>query len=195
MLTTCSRLFLGASLLTLLTACGGGGGGGSAPVHTLVYTSDASATAADWRVEADPATNGAQTVVLRIYGPTGTPVQGASVFLSCDASDAAWVQPGGATDPYALAGTALDLAQGPNASIQMFKTRLVGSDLQVSAYQKTGTSTLAADKPLFSVALKANAGAAVGAASFSVTASRSPIYLDGSGEHALSLKVGTLVVR
>jgi hypothetical protein len=196
--STLTRACLGASLLTLLAACGGGGGGGAAsapPATRLVYTSDPSATAADWRFEADPATNGTQTVVLHVYGPTGAAVQGATVFLSGDAGRTAWVQPGGAGDPYALAGSALDLAQGPDVSVQLFKSRLAGSDLQIASYQKTGTTALAADQPLFSVALDLKPGVLPGSADPHVTAGSASIYLDGTGEHPLPLKVGTLAAQ
>lgn len=194
---TLPRLVLGVSLLALLAACsGGGGGGGSAPAGPkLVYTNDPSATTDDWRVEVDPATNGTGTILLRVYGRTGTAIQGATVFLSCDAGRTTWVRPTDATDPYALEGDALDFTQGPDESVQLFKSRLIGSDLQVGAYQKTGTGTLAANKPLFSVALSPVSGATPGTASPVATAMRDAIYLDGTGEHTFTLKVGTLVVQ
>ena len=196
---TLPRLLLGTSLLALLAACGGGSSGGSSNspniATKLVYTNNPSATAADWRVEVDPATNSTTTVNLRVYGPTGTSVQGATVFLSCDGSRTAWAQPAGATDSYALAGSALNFTQGPDTTVQLFKSRLSGSDLQVGAYQKTGTAALSADHPLFSVALSLKPKLEPGVASPLATASRSSIYLDGTGEHAVTLKVGTLVTQ
>lgn len=188
------RLFLGAALLSLLAACSGGGGGGTSasPSAKLVYTNDPSATTADWRVEVDPATNGTAALVLQVYGPTGMALQGATVFLTCAAGRTAWVRPAGAADPYALPGIALDLSQGPAAGVQLFKSRRIGSDLQVAAYQKTGTAVLAADRPLFSVALAPPSGTSPGTADPSATAGRTSIYLDGTGEHPLTVKVGTL---
>lgn len=192
---TLSRLLLGVSLLTLLAACGGGGGNGASPGTRLVYTNNPGATTSDWRVEADPGTNGTNTVLLHVYGPTGTSVQGATLFLSCDASNTAWIQPSGATDPYALEGGALDFTLGPNPGVQLFRSRLAGADLQVGAYQKTGTRTLATDLPLFSVALGLTPAAMTGTAHLVATAGRTSIFLDGTGEHDLALKVGTLVVQ
>jgi hypothetical protein len=188
-----SRVVFCASLMALLGACGGGGGGSApAPATGLSYTADPTATTADWRVEADPATNGTQTVVLKFYGPAGTAIQGATVFLSSDSARAAWVKPTGAADPYALQGSALDLSQGPNTSLQLFKSHLAGSSLQVAAYQKSGTTVLAADQPLFSVAVNLKPGATPGSAILSATPSRTAIYLDGTGEHPLTMKLGTL---
>ncbi|WP_005036037.1 hypothetical protein [Holophaga foetida] len=189
-------LLLAASLpLALLVACGGGGGSSSSSGPVLTYTNNASATSSDWRVEVDSATNGSSTLLLRVYGPTGTAVQGATVFLSCNAARTEWVQPSGATDAYALEGSALDFTQGPTTGVQLFKSRLSGSDLQVGAYQKTGTQALTASKPLFSVALSPVSGATAGAASLAATSGKTSIYLDSTGEHELTLKVGTLVVE
>ncbi|MBP1627665.1 MAG: hypothetical protein H6Q00_2140 [Holophagaceae bacterium] len=181
-------------LLGALLACGGGGGG-SRSARVLNYTNSATATASDWRLEADAATNGTGTVLLRLYGPTGTAVQGATIFLTCDGTRAQWVKPSGATDAYALEGSALDFTLGPNAAIQLFKSRLMDSNLQVGAYQKTGTRVLSASAPLFTVALSPASGATTGIAGLTLTESKAAIYLDGAGEHALELKVGTLTVR
>lgn len=191
-------LALGVPLLALLAACGGGGGGGSSSsgvTNTLVFTPDPTATASDWRIEADPATNGTQTVTLRVYGPTGATVQGTTVFLTCNTPSVSWVKPSGATDPYALPGSALDLTQGPNVGVQLFKSRRAGTDLQVAAYQKTGTSTLTASEPLFSVALDLSAGVEPGPVDLAETTGKSALYLDAGGEHACTLKVGTLTVE
>jgi hypothetical protein len=195
--STLPRLFLGAALLTLV-ACSGGGGGGAAstaPSANLVYTNDPSATTDDWRVEVDPATNGTAALMLQVFGPTGKAIQGATVFLTCAAGRTAWTRPAGATDPCALPGVALDLSQGPDASVQLFKSHRIGSDLQIAIYQKTGTAVLAADRPLFSVALASPAGTSPGAASLAATPGRTSIYLEGAVEQPLPLKVGTLQVQ
>ncbi len=160
-----------------------------------MHTTDPSATTADWRVEADPATNGTRTVVFHVYGPTGASVQGTTVFLSCLAPQISWVQPTGATDPYALPGTALDLAQGPNVGVQLFKSHRINADLQVAAYQKSGTAVLTSDHPLFSVAVDLADGVDPGPVSPFETTGRTSIYLDGTGEHPLTLKLGTLTAE
>ena len=81
----------------------------------------------------------------------------------------------------------------PTRVLQLFKSHLAGSSLQVAAYQKSGTTVLAADQPLFfSVAVNLKSGAVPGSAILSATPSRTAIYLDGTGEHPLTMKLGTL---
>lgn len=193
----CVGAIFGIPVLVSLLACGGGGSSSETSSTTasgLVYTAT-SATTSDWRVEVEPSTNGASTILLHVYGPTGAVIRGATLFLSCNASQVAWVQPSGATDAYAKAGTALDLTQGPNASFQLFKSHLSGSALQVAAYQKTGTATLTTSNPLFSVALALKSGVSTGTVGLSATSGRTSVYVDGTGEHTLSLRLGTLVAE
>lgn len=196
------RLLLGAAFLAVAVACGGGGGGGgTTTATTLFFTPDPAATPADWRVEADPATNGTGTVLLRVYGPTGLTIQGTTIFLSCNPSVAVWFQPTGATDPYALAGDALTIEAPPTVSL--FKSRQsTAGNLQVAAYQKTGTATLAADRPLFTVALKVSAGV-IPASTVEILATpgKESIYLEVDPdpgvvpEQTLTMKLGTLVAE
>lgn len=197
--------FLGLFLLSCLVACGGGSGA-SAPGSTgtgtdgagatrLVYTNNPAATAADWRLEVDPATNRTGTLLLKVLGPTGQSVQGATLFLSCGGTRSAWTKPAGANDPYALPG-GLDLVNGgQDAAVPLFRSRLSGGDLQVGAYQKTGSFTLAADRPLFSVALGLKSGVAAGSENLALTSGRVSIFLESGVEKTLPLKVGTLIAE
>jgi hypothetical protein len=148
-------------------------------------------------VEAEPGTNDSSTVVLRVLGPAGLKVQGATVFLSCPAEQVSWTKPTGAADAYVAAGGALNLSLGPDPSVQMFKSKLSDSarDLQVGAYQKTGAALLGS-APLFSVALSLKSPAQAGSIACTATSGKNSIYLDDHGQtHSLTLRLGALTVR
>ena len=189
----------------LLSSCGGGSNTPAAPSPAppssptkLAYVNSPSGTSSTWRAEVDPATNETGTVILKVFGPTGLQVQGATVFLTCS-TRAVWAMPAGATDPYAAKGSALDLTtQGPNPAIQLFKSKLSTSatDLQVGAYQKQGSVTLGAANPLFSVALALKPRSTAGKAALNPTAGKSCIYLDAAGvEHTFTLILGELTLK
>lgn len=203
MISASSRAAILLAATLLLPSCGGGGSDAPppppppGPPTKLAYVNAPTGTANTWRAEVDPATNETGKVTLRIYGPTGLQVQGATVFLSCS-TRGVWAQPPGATDPYAAKGSALDLtSQGPDPSVQLFKSKLStsGADLQVGAYQKQGAVTLAGS-PLFSVALSLKPSSTAGKANLVPTPGKSCLYLDAAGvEHSFTLILGELTSK
>jgi len=192
--------FLFVPALLLLVACGGGGTPTPQPAGPtkLGYVNNPAGTSSTWRAEVDSATNDTGTVALKVFGPSGLQIKGATVFMTCGTDKVNWAAPAGASDPHAAKGTALDLTtQGPNAAIQLFKSKLSASttDLQVGAYQKQGSATLGTN-PLFSVALAIKSGASAGKATLAPTAGKNCIYLDDAGvEHTFTLILGELTAK
>lgn len=195
-------LFLAPAFLFLI-ACGGGGGGDTAPTPPtsatkLGYVNNPAGTAGTWRAEVDPATNETGSVTLKVFGPTGLTIKGATVFFTCGTDKASWATIQGSSDPHAAKGSALDLTtQGPNTAVQLFKSKLSASssDLQVGAYQKQGTATLGVN-PLFSVALTLKPGSSLGKVTLTTTAGKNAVYLDAAGEEQpLPLLLGELTAK
>jgi len=192
-----------APVLALLSACGGGGGGTTTPPPPagptkLSYVNNPAGATSTWRAEVDPATNETGTVVLKVFGPAGLQIKGATFFITCGTDKVNWAMPAGASEPHAAKGGALDLTtQGPNTAVQLFKSKLSASttDLQVGAYQKQGTATLGTN-PLFSVALSLKSGSSAGKATLAPTAGKNAIYLDAAGnEQPITLLLGELTAK
>lgn len=189
-----------AALMALTLACGGGGSDSPkvdpkpSLATRLVFTSDPTATAADWRLVADTTASQGGTVVLKLVGPTGAKAKGASIFLRLDGDRASWQKPSGATDPYVQGGAALNLTQGPDAAVQLVRSKLVAAsnDLQAGAFQKTGAATLG-DQPVMVVSLSMKSGLTPGVVSLVATPGKTGLWLDDQGvERPITLKVGSL---
>jgi hypothetical protein len=179
--------------LAALLACGGGGGGGGSSASTTAGSlSFAPGSGTSYRLARNPASTGT-TLLLDLYGPTGTKAQGVALFLTADTSRVSWAQPAGSNGKYTLPGTAFNLGSAP----QIYAEKLTGADLQVGLFQKSGSVAFAAGKPILTVALSLVAGAAQGDASLSETSGTQAIVLnaDGTTSDLPAIDLGTVTIN
>lgn len=188
------KLCMFGLVLACFFACGGGGGGGGGETSPLpkasqlVYTDP---VGSDYRLVKN-ASSGTTTLVLDLYGPTGTSAQGVAFFLTVDTTKVDWANAGGADGTYSNPGTTFDLGTAP----QLYKDKVTGKNLQVGLFQKTGSVTFDADHPIVSVALSLCSGATQGGVSFSATQGKQAIALNPDGTAAnITIALGTITAQ
>lgn len=181
------------ALLGLL-ACGGGSKGNPVPpptpgATTLHYTDKAGVGPEAWRIQVDPKTNDSAQVSLLLYAPASQGLKGFTAKFHLDPAQVEWMGADVATG-------ALNLTQGSAGSAQMSGTRLAsqGADIQVAAYQKTGSAT-PGTTPLCRITLRLKAGQSAGTLSLS-SGPGNGVFLDANGqEQTFTAQVGELSAR
>ena len=177
--------------LAVFLGCSGGGGGSSStpPADTATTLTFTPGTSTGYRLAKNPASTGT-TLVLDLYGPTGTTAQGVALFLTADTSMVSWAKPAGSNGKYTLPGTAFNLGAAP----QIYAEKLTDPDLQVGLFQKTGSVTFAANAPIVTVALSLLSGVSPGDVALTETSGTQAIVLnaDGTTANLPALDLGTV---
>ncbi|BDU75507.1 hypothetical protein [Mesoterricola sediminis] len=184
------RAHLSGLLLLALAACGGGSSGGPgrpAAPPSLTYRDPAPT---GFRLEADPATQGTSTLVLRLVGPAGTALRGVTLFLETDEARAGWGDVPGTSQRFLNHGP-LEPGVDPPSLARGYRR---GGRLQVGVFHREGASPVLGAGPLLSVALAARAGAAPGPLALRHT--RAALFVDGA-RHIVEVPValGTVTAR